>query len=302
MTRAGIELGGTKTVVAVGNDAAEVIDEHRYPTTTPEQTLAVAADWLRRREIPESIGIAAFGPVAINPAHPRYGNMLDTPKPGWSGAPILEPLRRAFPAATLALETDVNAAALAEARFGAAEGMEDVVYITIGTGLGAGILSGGHLIHGVMHPECGHIKVPRAPGDEDFPGVCPFHGDCLEGLASGPAIEKRWGKPAADLPADHPAWDVQAWYLAHGVMALTAVVSPQRVIIGGGVSQADGLHAKTASILRKISNGYFPQIDSDPDFIAPPELGQQAGIRGALLLSRQRANENRGPFVSPEAS
>jgi len=302
MIYGGIELGGTKTVVAIGNGNAEVIEEHRYPTTTPAETMAVAADWLRQRGTPQAIGVAAFGPVAINPSHPRYGHMLDTPKPGWSGGPILTPLAEAFPAAKLVLETDVNAAALAEARIGAAAGMQDVVYITIGTGLGAGILSGGMLIHGVMHPECGHFKVPRAPDDRDFPGVCPFHGDCLEGLASGPAIAKRWGKPAAELPADHPAWDIQAWYLAHGVMALTAVVSPRRVIIGGGVSQATGLHTKTTAILRKIANGYFPQIDSDPDFIAPPKLGQQAGIRGALMLSHHHAGEIRGPGVSPEAS
>lgn len=284
MTHAGIELGGTKTVVAVGNDNGEVIKEHRYPTTTPEETMTNAVDWLRERGAPQSIGVAAFGPVSINPAHPRYGCMLDTPKPGWSGGAILGPLADAFPDAKLAIETDVNAAALAEARIGAAEGMGDVVYITIGTGIGAGILSGGRLIHGVMHPECGHFKVPRAPGDADFPGVCPFHGDCLEGLASGPAIAQRWGKPAADLPADHPAWDVQAWYLAHAVLTLTAVVSPQRVIIGGGVSQAGELHRKITTRLREIAGSYFPQIDADGGFIAPPKLGQQAGIRGALML------------------
>lgn len=284
MMRAGIELGGTKTVVAVGNADAEVIEEHRYPTTTPEETMAVAVDWLNQRGDFQSIGIAAFGPVAINPSHPRYGHMLDTPKPGWSGGAILAPVQQAYPKAKLTLETDVNAAALAEARFGAAAGMQDIVYITIGTGLGAGILSGGQLIHGVMHPECGHFKVPRAPGDERFPGVCPFHGDCLEGLASGPAIAKRWGRPASALPANHAAWDVQAWYLAHGIMTLTAVVSPRCVIIGGGVSQAKGLHEKTASILRSISVGYFQQIDSAANFISPPMLGQQAGIRGALLL------------------
>jgi len=284
MKHAGIELGGTKTVVAMGNAEAEVVEEHRYPTTTPEETMETAIAWLRERGVPQTIGVAAFGPVSINPQHPRYGHMLDTPKPGWSGGAILAPLAAAFPDARLAIETDVNAAALAEARLGAAAGMDDVVYITIGTGIGAGLLSGGRLIHGVMHPECGHFKVPRAPGDEDFPGVCPFHGDCLEGLASGPAIAKRWGKPAAELPADHPAWDVQAWYLAHAVLAITAVVSPQRVVIGGGVSQAEGLHSKITAILRKKSNGYFPQIDADSQFIAPPKLGQQAGIRGALML------------------
>lgn len=284
MTHTGIELGGTKTVVAIGNENREVIEEHRFPTTTPEETMAIAVNWLRERGVPLSIGVASFGPVSINPGHPRYGYMLDTPKPGWSGGGILAPLAAAFPDAKLTIETDVNAAALAEAGNGAAAGMQDVVYITIGTGIGAGILSGGRLIHGVMHPECGHFKVPRAPGDAEFSGVCPFHGDCLEGLAAGPAIAKRWGKTAAALPANHPAWDIQAWYLAHAALTLTAAVSPQRIIIGGGVSQAEGLHAKITATLRQISNGYFSQIDSDPEFIAPPKLGQQAGIRGALLL------------------
>ena len=285
MTHAGIELGGTKTVVAIGTPHGEVIEEHRYPTTTPEETMAHAAEWLHRHGGPESIGIASFGPVAIDPGHPQYGHMLDTPKPGWSGAAILAPLAEAYPDAKLTIETDVNAAALAEAgEDGAAAGMGDVAYITIGTGIGAGILSGGRLVHGVMHPECGHFKPVRAPGDADFPGVCPFHGDCLEGLASGPAIGKRWGKPAADLPADHPAWDIQAWYLAHAVLTLTAVVSPRRVIIGGGVSQADGLHRKITRQLRELASGYFSQIDTDTDFVCPPKLGQQAGIRGALLL------------------
>ncbi len=286
MTHAGIELGGTKTVVAIGTPEGDVTEEHRYPTTTPEETMATAVEWLRKRGEPAAIGIASFGPVAISPAHPDYGHMLDTPKPGWSGGPILAPLAAAFPDAKLALDTDVNAAALAEAHEGgAAAGMDDVVYITIGTGLGAGILTGGRLVHGVMHPECGHFKPVRAPGDEAFPGVCPFHGDCLEGLASGPAIEKRWGKPAAELPPGHAAWDVQAWYLAHAVLALTAVVSPRRVIVGGGVSQAEGLHGGITRILRKTAAGYFPQIDADPEFVCPPKLGQQAGIRGALLLS-----------------
>lgn len=287
MKYAGIELGGTKTVVAVGGADGEMSEETRYPTTNPNETMARAVDWLRERGGVERLGVAAFGPVAINPKSPRYGCMLDTPKPGWSGGEILAPLAAAFPNAALAIETDVNAAALAEARIGAAEGMEDVIYITIGTGLGAGILSGGRLIHGVMHPECGHFKVPRAPGDQDFPGVCPFHGDCLEGLASGPAIEKRWGKGGSDLPPDHPAWNAQAWYLAHGILAFTAVVSPQRVVVGGGVSQAEGLHDKVNALLRELAHGYFPQLADGVGeaYVVPPQLGQQAGIIGALLLA-----------------
>jgi fructokinase len=284
MMRAGIELGGTKTVVAVADGDGTVAEEIRYSTGTPEETLGRAVEWIRERGAPAAIGIAAFGPVAINRRHVEYGHMLATPKPGWKGADLLGPFATAFPAAAVALDTDVNAAALAEAREGAVTGMDDVAYITIGTGIGAGILAGGRLVHGVLHPEFGHFKPPRAPGDDSFPGVCPFHGDCLEGMASGPAIARRWGRAASELPAEHQAWDFQAWYLAHAVLVLTAVVSPQRVIIGGGVSQAAGLHDKVEAILHQLAAGYFPQIDGAGGYVVPPALGQQAGIRGALLL------------------
>lgn len=280
---AGIELGGTKTVVAIGGADGTVAEEWRFPTTTPKETFARATDWLGARGEPSAIGVAAFGPVGIVPGRESYGRMLATPKDGWAGFSITGTLAGAFPSAAVTLETDVNAAALAEARLGAARGLDDVVYITIGTGIGAGILSGGRLVHGSLHPECGHFKVPRCPGD-NFPGVCPFHGDCLEGMASGPAIAARWGKPAAELPGDHPAWDTEAWYLAHGVLALLAVVSPSRVIIGGGVSQAEGFHGKTEGLLTDIASGYFPVLRDLP-YIVPPALGQQAGISGALLLT-----------------
>lgn len=283
---AGIELGGTKTVVAIGTAAGEVLEEWRYPTTEPRETLGQAVAWLRERGEPSAIGIAAFGPLGVVPERESYGKLLATPKPGWAGKSVLDPLASAFPAAQLALDTDVNAAVLAEAALGAARGLKDAVYITIGTGIGAGILSGGRLIHGNPHPEFGHLKVPRPPQDS-FAGVCPFHGDCLEGLASGPAIAARWGIPAAELPPDHPAWDTEAWYLAHGVLALLAIVSPARVIIGGGVSQAEGFHRKVGELLERTAASYFPALIEKP-FIVPPELGQQAGIRGALLLASTR--------------
>jgi fructokinase len=280
---AGIELGGTKTVVAVGTRAGEIIEEHRFPTTGPEETLGAACDWLKERGQPDAIGIAAFGPIGIVRGRGNFGQVLGTPKPGWSGFPLIDHLAAAFPQAELRLDTDVNAAALAEARLGAAIGMDDVAYITIGTGIGGGILSGGCLVHGAVHPEIGHLKVPRMPGD-DYPGNCSFHGDCLEGMASGPAIAARWGKPAHELPDDHPAWDTQAWYLAHGILALLAIVSPSRVIVGGGVSQAAGLHARINSRLREIAAGYFPPAEG-AHYVVPPALGQEAGIRGAFLLA-----------------
>lgn len=281
---AGIELGGTKTVVAIGSTAGRVMEECRFPTTSPDETLGFAIDWLSARGEPVSIGIAAFGPIGIVPNRGNYGQVLATPKPGWAGFSLTGAFAHAFPEAILTLDTDVNAAALAEARIGAAAGLEDVVYITIGTGIGGGILSGGRLIHGALHPEFGHLKVPRMSGD-DFPGICPFHGDCLEGLASGPAIAARWGASAHALSADHPAWDTQAWYLAHGILALLAIVSPSRVIVGGGVSQAEGLHRRINERLVEIAAGYFPQV-LEPNYVVPPALGQEAGICGAFMLVR----------------
>jgi fructokinase len=280
---AGIELGGTKTVVAIGSADGRVIEEFRFPTTLPLETLGVAIDWLRERGNPESVGVAAFGPIGIVPKRENYGRILETTKAGWSGFSLVGCLSDAFPTARIALDTDVNAAALAEARIGAGAGLDDLAYITIGTGIGGGILSGGRLVHGALHPEFGHLKVPRMPGDA-FAGICPFHGDCLEGLASGPAIAARWGKPAHELPADHAAWDTQAWYLAHGILSLLAIVSPSRVIVGGGVCQAEGLHAKINSKLVEISAGYFPPV-LDGAYVVPPALGQQAGICGAFLLT-----------------
>lgn len=280
---AGIELGGTKTVVAIGTAAGEIIEECRFPTQDPLKTLGFAIDWLRGHGAPDAIGIGAFGPIGIVPGRENYGKVLATPKPGWEGFSLTDSLAEAFPNAELTLDTDVNAAALAEARIGAAAGLDDVAYITIGTGIGAGILSGGHLIHGALHPEFGHLKVPRMPGD-DFPGVCPFHADCLEGLASGPSIAARWEKPANELPADHPAWETQAWYLAHGILSLMAVVSPSKVIVGGGVSQAESLHEKINTRLREIAAGYYPQA-MEENYAVPPALGQEAGIRGAFFLT-----------------
>jgi fructokinase len=282
---AGIELGGSKTVVATGTPDGDVHEEWRFPTTSPAETFQRAIAWIAERGNPEAIGIAAFGPVGVVPGRPGYGKLLATPKPGWTDFPIIGTLDAAFPATRLTLETDVNAAALAEARLGAARGLDDIAYITIGTGIGAGILCGGRLIHGALHSEFGHIKVPRAPRDT-FAGVCSFHGDCLEGLASGPSIAGRWGRPAAELPSDHPAWDTETWYLAHGILSLLGIASPARVIVGGGVSQAPDFHVRTESRLVSIAAGYFSPLSSSP-YIVPPLLGQQAGIKGALLLAGQ---------------
>lgn len=278
-----IELGGTKTVVAIGRADGQILEEERFPTGTPGDTLDHAIDWLRTKGPLEGLGVASFGPIRVSPDAEDFGTMLSTPKDHWEGFPVGGYLKKGLPGVRIALDTDVNAAALAEARLGAADGCRDVAYITIGTGIGGGVLSGGRLVHGVIHPEFGHLKTPLAPGDE-FAGVCPFHGDCLEGMASGPAIEARWQRHAHDLPADHPAWETEAWYLAHGILALLAVVSPERVIVGGGVSQAAGLHTRINRCLADIAADYFPAVADGAPFVRPPALGQEAGISGALLL------------------
>lgn len=280
---AAMELGGTKTVVAIGESDGSLREEHRFPTTTPEETFATAISWFRERGIPNAMGIAAFGPIQIIPKAQNWGEMLPTPKPNWSGFSITGPLLKVFPEMKITLETDVNAACLAEARIGAAAGLENVAYITIGTGIGAGVLCDGRLLHGALHPEFGHVRIPRKPGD-DFKGTCPFHGDCLEGMACGPAIEQRWGTPGGDLPPDHPAWDTEAWYLAHGIQALLAIAPPERVVIGGGVSQAAGLHEKTEKLLVELAGGYFPAVKNSP-YVVAPKFEQEAGIRGALMLT-----------------
>lgn len=280
---AALELGGTKTVVATGLADGTVLEEIRFPTTTPDETLDRAIEWLAGKGRPAAIGIGAFGPIRVDPESPDFGSLLATPKPAWSGFSLVRKCSAALPGVPIRLDTDVNAALWAEVSLGAAQGARDAAYITLGTGIGAGILSGGKLVHGTLHPEFGHLKVPCAPGDT-FAGVCPFHGNCLEGLASGPAIAARWGKAAAELPPGHPAWDMEAWYLAHGILALVAILSPSRVIVGGGVSQVDRLHEKITACLTEITKGYFA-ADMLESLVVPPALGQEAGIKGALLLA-----------------
>ncbi len=280
---AAIELGGTKTVVAIGNASGQIDEECRFPTTTPHETLSFVIDWIKERGIPQRIGIGAFGPIGVTAGRKDFGVFHNTPKAGWSDFSLIEAIQKPFPNCRIVLETDVNAAVLAEAKIGATVGVEDLCYITIGTGIGAGIMSHGMLVHGALHSEFGHLKVPRARGD-DYVGICPFHKDCLEGLASGPAMAARWGKPAHDLPPLHPAWEMEAWYLAHGILSLIAIVCPARVIVGGGVSQAAGFHDQINNQLQEIAAGYFPAA-CVTNYVIPPALGQEAGIRGALLLA-----------------
>lgn len=290
---AGIEAGGTKFVCAVGSGPDDIRAETRFPTTRPEETIGQALAFFREQSErygpPAAIGIAAFGPLDPNPVSPTFGTITSTPKPGWRDADLAGPLRTAF-GAPVAFDTDVNGAALGEWRWGAAQGLDNFVYLTIGTGVGGGGMVNGRLMHGLVHPEMGHIPLPHDRVADPYPGRCPFHGDCLEGMAAGPAVGERWGRPAYELPPDHPAWDLEAHYLALALQGLICTLSPERIILGGGVMEQPQLMPMVRQKVQSYLNGYvqspaiLERIDS---YIVPPALGNRAGVLGAFALAHQ---------------
>jgi fructokinase len=291
MTRlyGGIEAGGTKFVCAIGSGPDEIQDETRFSTTTPEETIGRAIEFFRKRQADlAAVGIASFGPVDPDPGSPTYGYITSTPKPDWADVDFAGPVRQALDL-PVGFDTDVNGAALGEHRWGAAQGMDTFLYLTIGTGIGGGGMIGGKLMHGLIHPEMGHILVRHDRATDPFEGICPFHGDCLEGLASGPAIQARWGQPVESLIPDHPGWQLQAHYLAQAVANLVCTLSPQRVIMGGGVMRARQLFPLIRSRVQGLLNEYIqsPEIlDHINRYIVPPALGDQAGVLGAIALAR----------------
>ena len=289
----GIEAGGTKFVCAVGSGPDDVRAETRFPTTTPEETIGQAIDFFREQREQHgelaALGIAAFGPLDPDPASPTYGYITSTPKPGWANVDFAGPLARALDL-PVAFDTDVNGAALAEGRWGAAQGLDTFIYLTIGTGIGGGAMVGGSLLHGLLHPEMGHVRLPHDRQQDPYPGRCPYHGDCLEGLASGPAIAARWGQPAETLPVDHPAWALEAHYLALGLVNFIVTLSPQRIILGGGVMAQAQLFPLVRRRVLELLNGYVQSprlLEAIDTYIVPPALGRRAGVLGALALARQ---------------
>jgi fructokinase len=277
---AGIEAGGTKFICGIGNGPGDLVTT-RIATTTPEATVAAATDWIRSRasERLSAVGIASFGPVDLDPASPTWGHITTTPKPGWRNFDFAGEVQRAL-GVPVAFETDVNAAVLAEAEWGAAREVPNALYLTIGTGIGGGALLRGRFLHGQAHPEMGHIRIPRDPADQ-FSGACPWHTDCLEGLASGPAISARWGTSAHDLPNDHAAWPLEARYLAQALANFACTFAPHRIILGGGVMRRTLLYDLIRVELPRVLAGYVAAPD-----IGPPGLGDNSGILGALLLAK----------------
>jgi fructokinase len=288
----GIEAGGTKFVCAVGSGPDDLRNEVRFPTTTPEETIGQAIAYFEEQAKQESlsaIGISSFGPVDPNPDSPTFGYITTTPKPGWAHTDFAGVIGHAL-GVPVGFDTDVNGAALGEFRWGAAQGLDTFIYLTIGTGLGGGGLVNGKLIHGLIHPEMGHIRPQRHPHD-DYPGACPFHGDCLEGMAAGPALEGRWGQRGETLPVDHPAWEIEAHYLAMGLVNFICTLSPQRIIMGGGVMEQAQLFPLIRQKVQALLNGYVqsPSILEQIDkYIVPPGLGKRAGVLGAIALAQQQ--------------
>ena len=295
MTLVGIELGGTKCIVVRG-DVGNIAERVVFATLTPEQTLRAALDQIAlwHAEAPvEAIGIASFGPVRVNREAADYGTVLKTPKPGWSGAQVLAMVQERFDC-PVAVDTDVNAAALAEHALGAGQGCANLVYLTIGTGLGGGVLVEGRPVHGSLHPEIGHVRLRRAEGDA-FAGVCPFHGDCIEGLIAGPALIARLPVMPAELGSDAPEWTPVGHDLAELLAQLLLTLSPQRIIIGGGVANRQPhLLARARKILPDLLAGYLDPSDAAyfEELICPPALGDDAGPMGALVLAAQAAADD----------
>lgn len=282
-----IEAGGTKFVVGIAAAPDDIRETARFDTTAPDETIGAAIAWLKaatlRHGALSAIGIASFGPVELDRKVADWGYITATTKPGWCNSDFAGRVARAL-GVPVGFDTDVNGAALAESRWGAGLGHPACVYVTIGTGIGGGAIIDGRPLHGLSHPEMGHIRPPRHPDDTEFGGVCPFHGDCLEGLASGPAIKARWGASLSELPFDHPAHDMIAWYLAQLVVTLQSIMEPGRVILGGGVMAAPGLLERVRLKAADLGKGYFRGKASD--IIVAPGLGEMAGLLGGLALAQ----------------
>ncbi len=288
----GIEAGGTKFVCAVGSQPDDLREMTRFPTTTPDETIQRAIQFFRAHQQKSkiaAIGIASFGPIDLHPQSATFGYITSTPKPGWANTDLRGAIHRAL-AVPVAFDSDVNGAALGEYRWGAAHGLDTFIYLTIGTGIGGGGFVRGQLMHGLIHPEMGHIRLPHDWQADPFPGACPFHGDCFEGLANGPSIEQRWGTRGEMLPPDHPAWTLEARYIALALTDYICTLSPQRIILGGGVMKQAQLFPMVRRQVQQLLNGYVqsPEILQRIDeYIVPPALGNRAGVLGAIALASQ---------------
>ncbi|TFE26623.1 ROK family protein [Cohnella luojiensis] len=288
-----VEAGGTKFVCGIGNEKGEVLDRISFPTEQPEKTLGQVIAYFRDKQV-EAIGVGSFGPINIDKASPQYGYVTTTPKPGWANYPVLAELKKALNV-PFGWDTDVNAAALGEATWGAAKGLDSCLYYTFGTGVGVGVFAEGNMVHGLVHPEGGHVLTRRHPNDT-YAGKCPFHGDCLEGMAAGPGIEERWGVKASELPVDHPAWEMEAFYIGQALASAILLLSPKKIILGGGVMHQLQLFPLIREQVRSNLKGYLVSAALEAggidEYIVPPGLGDNAGLSGSIALGLRAYQES----------
>jgi fructokinase len=289
---AGIETGGTKVNCIVANDPENVLVERTIPTLSPEKTIPEVISFFTKAKQQfrieyKSVGIASFGPLNLDRSSLHFGTITTTPKTLWKDFPLRKTIMENLEA-HVEIDTDVNAAALAEMKWGAAQGFSNLIYITIGTGIGAGIITNGNLIHGVVHPEVGHMKIQHDLLQDPFKGNCPFHKDCLEGLASGTSLFERWKISPEELPSTHVAWNIEANYLAQAIYNLSVICSPEKIILGGGLSNKQGVIEKTRSDFTKLLNNYLSNnvVNSTDTYIVHPKLGSRAGVFGAIALAQ----------------
>jgi fructokinase len=288
---AGVELGGTKCVCILGTSPGDVRAHERLATSDPATTLGdietILDAWRVEFGAIAALGVASFGPLDLRRASPSYGYITQTVKSGWSNTDVASRLAKRF-AVPIGFDTDVNGAALAERRWGAAQGLDDFAYITVGTGVGVGMIVNGRPVHGSNHSELGHMRPVRLPGDT-WPGICSFHGACVEGLACGPAIQARAGMPPDRLAADHPVWDSVAHALGQLLHTLVLATAPKRILLGGGVMNAQAhLFARVRQNLQRSLNGYvqLDEVSAGIDrYVVPPGLGPSSGPMGALTLA-----------------
>ncbi len=291
-TYGALEAGGTKMVLSVLEENGNIIKRESIPTTTPEDTMPKMIAFFRENPV-EALGIGSFGPVDLHPESPTYGYITATPKLAWRNYPILGAFRDAL-GIPVGFDTDVNAAGISEHKLGSGKGLDNCMYVTIGTGIGAGLIINGKPVHGLIHSELGHMFLTPDPADPAPEGFCPYHKHCLEGLAAGPAINKRWGVPAQELPADHPAWELETTYIAQMCHNAIMAFSPEKIILGGGVMQQMHLFPIIRRKVVDMLGGYIcsPVVDNGlEDYIVPPGLGVNSGVMGAYLLAREAAEQ-----------
>lgn len=271
-------------VCAIGNEQGEIFERISIPTETPEITVPKLIEYFKDKEI-EALGIGCFGPIDLNRDSETYGYITTTPKLKWANYNIVGAFKDAL-AIPVGFDTDVNGSALGEATWGITKGLENSVYFTIGTGVGAGIISNGKLLHGMLHPEGGHVLLSKHP-DDTYAGKCPYHGNCLEGLAAGPAIEERWGKKGVELADRREVWELEAYYIGQAIVDYIVILSPQRIILGGGVMHQEHMMPLVREEVRRQLNGYIKtkELEDLESYIVLPSLNDNQGIMGALKLA-----------------